>query len=1488
MPDLPAPSSVLGTPPKLTAPVKPEPKLRDIGDHVALRQSIYDRSLNAVKNWKPMEYAGVRLELTEPHYEGKENYSIKEQKQAILERRSLGRRLRGTWKLSDMATGKPIDQKTTTIATIPFLTQRGTFIDNGNEYAHINQSRLRAGIYSRMKENGELETFVSVKPGQGVSHRYFLDPEKGVFFANVGAAKIPLVPLLRAMGVTDRDMKEAWGPDIAARNLAADQPHLMRKYHERFLSAAHQSLPENEKTQKLIERLQSMELDPEVTGRTMPKPYQNLNRDAVMDITRRLLAISKGEAETDNRDDLGYQMIFGPEDNIAERLEKDYGGYRKKLLWRASRDKNLRAAFPGYLNQQVRSSLLTSGLGQHLEETNLSELLDKQFRITRMGEGGLGGDNVPDTARSVQNSYLGFIDPLKTPESTTAGVDLYLSRGVKKGDDGKLYAPFIDPRNGETVHRSPQDIAKLTVAFPQQLETPGKRAWAVRGGKLVSVRKRDVDLVLPHFENAFTPLSNLIPMKSAIKGQRASMTSRFLTQALPLVGAESPMVQGGVPNSKDSFEQHYGEKLGAVFAKEPAKVIKANDEGIKLRYADGREEDIELHKAFPMNRRTYYEQTIAGGGNDESEGASSTYLEQSPAVKPGDIVNPGQLLAYSNYTDKNGRAALGVNARIAYLADGNNHEDALAISESFAKRLSSDHMFPYRFEPSENHKLGRGNYVSLFPNKFNRKQLETVDEHGLVKPGTTVQYGDPLVLAVGERSSGGGRVHKRGGSSFTDAAVTWDKHAPGMVTDSVQTPNGMTVLVRSVLPTQTADKLSSRWAAKGVVSKIVPDDEMPQDSQGRPFEVLLNPAGIPSRVNPAALIETALGKIAEKTGQPIVVPDFDKIDDLTGYAQDLLKQHGLSDLEDVIDPKTGRKIPDVLTGNQFIMKLHHLSAEKQHGRGIGSYTSLGSPSKGEGKSKRLSGQETGALLASGAYGTLRDASQIRGQKNEDFWLNFMQGYAPPEPDIPLVYKKFVADLQASGINVVSQGTQTHIMAMTDKDVHGLAGDREVKSGELVDPAREMRPLKGGLFDPQIFGQDGHRWGFIAAAEPVVNPVMEDPVRHLLGLTKKGFEDVIAGKETLPGFGHGPAAIQKALQGINMPLEIARARQDVARRKGSGRDAAVRKLRYLLGAQEQGIKPSDWLLTKIPVLPPVFRQVGMMQDSNIPIIPDANLLYRELIEANDSLKQLSTQVSDVGPERLAVYKALKAVVGLGDPLSKKLQEKKITGILQRLVGPSPKMGTVQRRLLSQTVDLVGRATLIPNPDLDMDSVAVPEQKAWDVYRNFIVRRLKRRGMPISEAMRQVEEHSPLARQEMLAEMNERPVLVSRAPVLHRYGIQAFWPRLTKNTAIELCPMVFAGFGADADGDALNWHVPVEDEAVKEARERLMPSRSLMSPADFRSPVHNLTQEYLGALHYLTTQQKEMRRPRTFATKQDVVAAWRRGEISGDEPVTVIKH
>jgi DNA-directed RNA polymerase subunit beta' len=321
------------------------------------------------------------------------------------------------------------------------------------------------------------------------------------------------------------------------------------------------------------------------------------------------------------------------------------------------------------------------------------------------------------------------------------------------------------------------------------------------------------------------------------------------------------------------------------------------------------------------------------------------------------------------------------------------------------------------------------------------------------------------------------------------------------------------------------------------------------------------------------------------------------------------------------------------------------------------------------------------------------------------------------------------------------------------------------------------------------------WASIKLHEPMVNPVMEDPARRILGLTEKQLHAVIAGRENLPGGGTRPQGIAQALKDINLPVAIGQARAEAARRRGAGRDDAIRRLHYLQDAQKMGLHPGDWVLNRMPVLPPAFRPVGELGDAKIPVVADPNLLYRDLIEANNNLKNMSGKVTDLGDERLAVYHTMKAVTGLGEPLSKELKDKRVKGLLGRLLGSSPKMGSMQRRLLSQTVDLVGRGVVAPNPDLDMDSIEVPEDHAWGVYKNFIARRLRRRGMPLTEALRNVEDRTPSAREELLNEMNERPVLMSRAPVLHRFGIMAFWPRLTKNNTIGVSPLVIKGFNAE---------------------------------------------------------------------------------------------
>ena len=426
-----------------------------------------------------------------------------------------------------------------------------------------------------------------------------------------------------------------------------------------------------------------------------------------------------------------------------------------------------------------------------------------------------------------------------------------------------------------------------------------------------------------------------------------------------------------------------------------------------------------------------------------------------------------------------------------------------------------------------------------------------------------------------------------------------------------------------------------------------------------------------------------------------------------------------------------------------------------------------------------------------------DAGLYRGQARDDDWLQFMQGNTPSEPHVPVAYQKYLHDLTAAGIHPVSSGGQLHLQALTDKDVDQLSQGRELKNAETLRMDKDLAPVPGGLFDPSLTGGPGaSKWSHIKLHEPMPSPVMAEPIRHLLGLTEKKFEQVIAGQEQLNNE-TGPKAVGKALAEINIPREMALARVQMEAGKGTKRDTAVRKLRYLKDAQRLGLHPQDWMLSKVPVLPPLFRPVSVMRDTGTPLVSDANYLYRELHTANENLKGLAGKVEDVGQEHLALYKAFQAVVGLSDPVHPKLVEKKVRGILQHLVGSSPKFSTVQRRLLSTREDLVGRAVLTSSPDLDMDEVELPEDKAWETYKPFIIRRLTRQGMSLGEAARQATDRTPTARHELLNEVNAGPIMVNRAPVLHKFGLMGLRPRLGKGQDIKVSPLVLAGYGGDED-------------------------------------------------------------------------------------------
>ena len=1440
---------------------------RQFGDIKGTRQLLFDNVLAAASEFEPVSNPRHTLSFADVRWQGPETFSYADQKKAILSRGSLSRKLVGTMVLSDAA-GQEIARKNAQLARVPWLTDRGTFIQGGNEYTMAHQMRLRPGVFTRRKQNGEFESHVNVSKGYG--HRIFLDPKSGIFRIKMGQAKIPLLPLLRTMGVSDKQIRKAWGNELAQVNMQKSDPRAITKLYKKLYRDG--DATEMEQKAAVAKGFSEMELDPEVTKRTLGESYNNVGPDTLMAITGKLLRVSKGEEEQDDRDALAYQTMMGPEDLFAERLKKAKSVARQ-LLWKASARGNLDNVATSPFNDSIKAALMSSGLGMPLEEINPADIFDQQVRVTRMGDGGIPSlDAVPDEARAVQPSQFGFVDFLRTPESGKVGVDARMARSAVKGRDGRIYTPVRNIK-GETVYKSPQDLADAVVAFPNELKRGDPYVAALSNGKVRMVPRAKVDFEIPDMESTFSPLGNMIPFKSMVKGQRAVMAARMITQALPLRNAEAPLVQSGIPGQEGrSFEEEYANSMGAVRADGPGRVVSVGSDSVTLAGPSGERTEVPLYQNFPFNRKTF--------------------IHHTPTVQVGDTVKPGQLLAKSNFTNGEGVTALGMNARVAYVPwGGMNFEDAIVVSEGFAKRMSSEHMYQNAHEWEKKDHKGRNAFVSIFPSKYSRKTLKNFDKDGVVKPGTEVHQGDPLILIAKEKERNKKSMIRGGKPSYQDASQTWDHSHSGMVTDVVHSDKGVSVVVKATMGMDVGDKLSGRYGDKGIISKIVPDDQMPAGNDGNPYEVLLNPLGVISRTNPAQIVEAALGKIAAITGKPFKVPDFQDEDDLVEFAMKKLQEAGLTDTEAIMDPRNGRQVKDIFTGNRWFMKLHHTAESKGQGRGLGSYTAEMTPAKGgkEG-AKRIGMLETNSLLSHGATQVISEGSMVRGQSNPRRWAQYMSGFKPPTPQVPHVYKKFVNNLKASGINVVREGNKMHIMAMTDKDIDRMAGSRELKNVDTVD-WKTMEPVKGGLFDQELTGGHqsseggGNRWSYIKLQEPMPNPVMEEPIRRVLGLTKKEFDNVIAGKDEINGQS-GTAAIVKALEGVDLKKAIARSRAEIKSGKKTARDKAIRQLGYLKSAERLGIHPKEWVLNKAPVLPPAFRPVSTMGAKKLPLVADPNYLYKELWDANKSLRDITDKLGgdNAGDERLQVYNAFRAVTGLGDPTHPKNQERKVKGILKHVFGNSPKLGSVQRRLLGSTTDMVGRSVISPDPDLDMDQVGIPEKQAWTIYKPVVIRRLVKRGMSRLQAARAVEEKSGPARQALNKEMETGVVVINRAPTLHRYGMMAARPRLTKSNVLKISPLVVGGFGADFDGDAMQYHVPTTDAAKNEALEKMLPSRNLFSASTFK--IHYApSQEYIGGL-YEASARKSKKKTHTFATTVDAVRAYRQGRISVGTPVEIL--
>jgi DNA-directed RNA polymerase beta subunit len=989
--------------------------------------------------------------------------------------------------------------------------------------------------------------------------------------------------------------------------------------------------------------------------------------------------------------------------------------------------------------------------------------------------------------------------------SDKIGVNLHLPMGVVK--DGKdLRVQLDNAKSGKRELLTPVESWEKYVAFPGQT---GDSLKVMHQGAIQTVPRSKVDFYTPSATMLFSPSTNLVPFLPANQGNRAMMASKMLEQAIGLKHREAPLVQVGVAPDV-SMEQLVGKNI-AAHAPDAGTVKKVTADGILLATAKG-DVKVNLYNNFTLNRKSF--------------------LNHTALVKEGDTVAKDQLLAESNFT-KDGTLALGINLRTAYIPyKGYNFEDGIVISQSASEKLTSEHIYKKTYEISKNSIMKLPSFRAFYPNAITAANAAKLDSDGVIKKGQRVKTGDVIIAALQKRNPDAriAVISKTLSERPKDASIYWTAEDEGTVTEVQRGTGSVSVFIKTEEAARIGDKLSGRMGNKGIITKILPDDQTPRDGSGKPVDILLNPHGVIGRINIGQIYESAAGKAALKNGAPYKVENFTGQNYL-GTTRKFLKQSGVKDKEELFDPETGKSLGDVHVGNPYILKLFKQSAGNFSARqgGPGStYDANMQPVKagGEEGSKSLDLLTMYSMLSHGARANLQEMSTLKSNKNDEYWTALRGGQQLPPPKAPFIYDKFIAYLKGAGIDVTKDGTKSTLGPLTDS--HAL----EMSSGAVQKPhfyhAKDFQPVKGGFFDTRTFqpvkggffdtrtfgGLAGKKWGHLDLKEPVVNPVFEDAARNLLGLAGK-FDEVVGGKLFVQKDGSltkgsaggltAGAGIERLLKNVDVDTQLESLTKKAAGFTGTKLNDANKKLRYLTALKTLNMKPHEaYIRRNVAVLPPIYRPVYPLPDGSM-ASSDVNTLYQKLGVVN-SMMQLP--VMSLLPEeekaniRQDLYNHVKGVAGLMDVTTKGKVKDGLIAQIKGGTGGQPKEGLFISKLLSKQQDFVGRGTIIPEPSLGIDEMAMPEEMAWKLFEPFVVRELKSMGKNPLQAKEEIKKKSALAKRALQIVMSTRHVLLNRAPSLHKFSIMAFKPKITDGKALKIPPLIVKGFNADFNGDSID--------------------------------------------------------------------------------------
>lgn len=1056
----------------------------------------------------PIEGTKYRLELDNIRAERK-NYTHEDEKKAILESKSLNYPIKGEVRLVDKATGQVVDVDPNFSLMDGFhMTQKHTLLYKGNNYNVANQLQLRPGVYTRIDNVGGLESHFNT--GSGRSFKLELDPLTGLFTMTPGntSAKTPLAPLLTKVFHVSPDTvgryipTEVWQDNLKAT--AGKEEKFVAQLYRRLVSTSKQieKPTMDQMAEQLRESLGASQLNAQTTQSTLGKSFTGINQETLMLSMKNLVEVHGGKRQEDNRDSLQFKRVQNLPDFLTTRFDKEHQ-IVKLIKGRVAREldridpENPRIKgrlIPKPFNKFLSGYLIDSNLVATPSETNPIESVENVAKVTVLGagEGGITSDRgVPLSARDIDPSHLGIIDPSRTPESSHAGIDQRFSISAARDDEGNLYSRVKD-KQGKVRYLSVHEMMKSIIGFPHQKGQ--KKVQAQIHGELGETDVDKVDYWLGDTTDMYTVTTNLVPFLNSNSPGRLTMAGKSIPQALSLVHRESPLVQ-----TVDEYQTPFVKKLATVISTisdTHGEVMKTDPGSVSIKRDDGTMSVVKAVRNLPFN--------IKGFHDDENH-----------LVKVGDRVKPGDQLYESNYT-KNGELALGRNLESAYLPwKGYNHEDGLVVSRHAATQLASHHAYKVDYEINSNSVPKKPLISRYFPGKFNKQQLDNLDDRGFSKVGATLKKGDPVYAILEKKEPTPqdkmlARLHKILVSPYRLVIEEWTHEEPGVIVDAHTATRQVRFIIRSIKELEVGDKLTGLHGNKGIVSLIMEDHEMPfNKSTNTPVDILLNPASVTSRTNFGQLMEVAAAKIARKTGVPYLIHNFSKGNNVSELKKELT-HHGISDEEELVDPVSKKSLGKILVGPQYFLKLNKTSDQNWSARNVGGYDANMQPIKGgEDGSKSVGYMEFLGLLGSNARKNLKEIGTLKSENNQEYWEKFLQGRPLPKPKSTFVTNKFLDYLTASGIKTTLKDGKLTASPLMNKDI------LQMSNGHIDEPymvtTKDFSPEKKGLFDPAITGGlKGTKWGHYTLAEPIANPLMERPIKSILGLSTKEYEGIARG------------------------------------------------------------------------------------------------------------------------------------------------------------------------------------------------------------------------------------------------------------------------------------------------------------------------------------------------------------------------------------------